>query len=89
LVVSRRGGLAEWPMAAVLKTAEAQVSGGSNPSPSAPPDLQFRRKPAGQQPFGRFPKPLVQVEQASSRQRFETTKSDPPRGIYGVVATPA
>lgn len=27
--------MAEWPIAAVLKTVEAQVSGGSNPSPSA------------------------------------------------------
>jgi hypothetical protein len=29
------GGMAEWSNAAVLKTVEAQVSGGSNPSPSA------------------------------------------------------
>jgi hypothetical protein len=28
------GGMAEWSNAAVLKTADAQVSGGSNPSPS-------------------------------------------------------
>ena len=30
-----KGGMAEWSNAAVLKTVEAQVSGGSNPSPSA------------------------------------------------------
>ncbi len=30
-----QGGVAEWSNAAVLKTVEAQVSGGSNPSPSA------------------------------------------------------
>jgi hypothetical protein len=29
------GGVAEWLKAAVLKTAEAKVSGGSNPSSSA------------------------------------------------------
>ena len=29
------GGVAEWSIAAVLKTVEAQASGGSNPSPSA------------------------------------------------------
>ena len=29
------GGVAEWSIAAVLKTAEAQVSVGSNPTPSA------------------------------------------------------
>ena len=29
------GGVAEWPKAAVLKTAEVKASGGSNPSPSA------------------------------------------------------
>jgi hypothetical protein len=29
------GGVAEWTIAAVLKTAEVQASGGSNPSPSA------------------------------------------------------
>jgi hypothetical protein len=75
-------------MAAVLKTAEAQVSGGSNPSPSAPSDLQLRRKTAGQPLFGRSPGPLLRVEQASSGQRFGTTKSGPPRGICGVVATP-
>lgn len=28
------GGMAEWPKAAVLKTAERKRSGGSNPSPS-------------------------------------------------------
>ncbi len=29
------GGMAEWTMAAVLKTAVGQLTGGSNPSPSA------------------------------------------------------
>ena len=51
------GRLAEWSMAAVLKTVERQRSGGSNPSPSAKRNtagrvatgcfwLQARRKPA-------------------------------------------
>ena len=31
----KRGGMAEWFKAAVLKTAESKGSGGSNPSPSA------------------------------------------------------
>ena len=31
----RNGGVAEWSMAAVLKTVERQRSGGSNPSASA------------------------------------------------------
>ena len=34
-VVIGSGGVAEWSIAAVLKTVEAQASGGSNPSPSA------------------------------------------------------
>jgi hypothetical protein len=33
-IIEARGGMAEWSNAAVLKIAEAQVSGGSNPSPS-------------------------------------------------------
>ena len=36
------GGMAERLNAAVLKTVEAQVSGGSNPSPSAPTTMDTR-----------------------------------------------
>gem|GEM_PF-5337142 len=32
---ARRGGLAEWPIALVLKTSWGQPLGGSNPPPSA------------------------------------------------------
>lgn len=35
LAECEHGGMAEWPIAAVLKTARAQVLEGSNPSPSA------------------------------------------------------
>ena len=32
---AKKGGMAEWSKAAVLKTAEVQASVGSNPTPSA------------------------------------------------------
>ena len=35
------GGVAEWTIAAVLKTADPQGSVGSNPTPSAMSDLRF------------------------------------------------
>lgn len=34
-VLCRAGGVAEWPIAPVLKTGNAQAFEGSNPSPSA------------------------------------------------------
>ena len=37
----REGGLAEWLMAAVLKTVDLNGFGGSNPSPSAEESPQF------------------------------------------------
>ena len=34
-ILTRRGGMAEWSKAAVLKTVEVHASVGSNPTPSA------------------------------------------------------
>ena len=39
--MSRYGGVAEWPMAAVLKTVGRQRPGGSNPSASAKSKIIF------------------------------------------------
>ena len=41
------GKLAEWSIAAVLKTVEARVSGGSNPSLSASEAKSLEAKPQG------------------------------------------
>lgn len=38
MTMNHGGGLAEWPMAAVLNTASCNSDGGSNPSPSSKPN---------------------------------------------------
>src|SRR5262245_36713514 len=40
------GGVAEWPIALVLKTSNAQAFEGSNPSPSAPALHSAHKEPA-------------------------------------------
>jgi hypothetical protein len=74
-----RGGMAEWTMAAVLKTVRAQVLGGSNPSPSARDEVDMGRSHS-----------LVECARLLSGYRWIYTyrgfKSRPPRHVLFALA---